>query len=85
MANQQGGVNDLARVLTDRMKQTQDKDNLVDFGTIGNGGHLTTDHLQVMMETDDYSKLDGLTLTKGDRVLVIWVDTEPVVIGKIER
>ena len=83
--NMNGGSNNLARVLTDRIKQAQEKGNLVDFGTIGNSGHLTTDHLQVMMETDDYSKLDGLTLTKGDRVLVIWVDTEPVVIGKIER
>lgn len=83
--NMNGGSNNLARVLTDRIKQAQEKDNLVDFGTIGNSGHLTTDHLQVMMETDDYSKLDGLTLAKGDRVLVIWVDTEPVVVGKITR
>lgn len=85
MTNQKGGTNDLARILTDRMREAQKKDSVVDFGTIGNAGHLTTDHLQVMMEADDYSRISGLTLSKGDRVLVIWVDAEPVVVGKIER
>lgn len=82
---QQGGVNNLALILSERMKEAGKTDSVVDFGTIGNSGHLTTDRLQVMMEQDDYSRLDGITLEKGDRVLVIWIGTEPVVVGRLER
>jgi len=81
-----GGFSEMARVLTLRMKDAAKRDAIVDFGTIGKRGHLTTDALQVTMGPDDYYVIEGLeALRDGDRVLVCWAYPEPVIIGKIQR
>lgn len=79
-----GGMNELANVLNRRMRAAADSDTVVDFGTIGKNGYLTTDILQTAFGSDNYKVLDHVgSLKEGDRVLVIWVYTEAVIAGKV--
>ena len=81
-----GGYSELARVLTERMKEAAKKDAVVDFGTIGKKGYLTTDALQITMNPDEYYVIEGVgELKDGDTVLVCWVYPDPVIIGKVQR
>lgn len=80
------GINELANVLNQRIKESCKQDVIVDFGTIGKNGFMTTDMLQTAISKDDYLILEHIgNLKEGDRVLIAWVYPEPVIVGKIKR
>lgn len=84
MAGTGDGMNELALVLHERMKEAGKGDKVVDFGTMGKNGFLTPDILQMALRSDDYLTLKHVgNLVEGDRVLVIWVNSEPVIVGKL--
>lgn len=80
------GISNLANVLNNRMKEVGKMDALADFGTVGKNGFVTTDILQMPLGRSDYMVLQHVgSLAEGDRVLVVWVYPEPVVVGKVTR
>lgn len=79
-----GGMNELADVLNRRMREAGRNDIVADFGTIGKNGFLTTDIMQKALRRDSYMILAHVgELKDGDRVLVVWVYPEPVIVGKV--
>jgi hypothetical protein len=84
--NSQGAVR-LAAVLQQRMKRIKNYDSGItaELGEIGAESALFVDSLpNVKLQSGDYFTLSGLSLSKGNRVLVIWTaNDEPVVVGKI--
>lgn len=79
-----GGMSELAGVLNRRMRETAGQDVVVDFGTIGRNGFLTTDIMQKALRRGSYIVLGHVgDLKDGDRVLVVWVYSDPVVVGKV--
>ncbi|MEZ3491719.1 MAG: hypothetical protein K1W38_05295 [Lachnospiraceae bacterium] len=80
------GINELANVLNNQIKESGKRDVSVDFGTIEKNGFLITDILQTALGKDDYLVLHHIgELKEGDRVLVAWVYSDPVVVGKIRQ
>lgn len=111
------GLNKLARVMTERMRQISEgnmNDIEPDFGTINKDGSLTTDMFPIAIPKGEYHLgrlVSGLSITvsggthgghtsgsgshshtvtlpkvkAGDRVLVVWVKKEPVVVDVIKK
>ncbi len=78
------GLNKLANVLDARMRERSDKDLVIDYGTIKKNGYLITDSFQVYIRSDGYHVLASVgTLSENDRVLVAWVGSNAIVVGKI--
>lgn len=79
-------INELANVLNNQIKESGKRDVSVDFGTIEKNRFLITDILQTALGKDDYFVLHHIgELNEGDRVLVVWVYSDPVVVGKIRQ
>lgn len=89
--DQLAGVSKLAKVLTDRMREEFASPLVLDFGTIKANKSLVTNTFPVAIKKGAYSVCKPLlgtgniTLKAGMRVLVAWVQNEPVVIGTIKR
>ncbi len=92
MERNNSGLQELARVLDDRMKALSIPDTVLDFGKITKSYELVTTEYPVPIPRDGYQVCRHLTLgdtgisakmrklKPGDRVLVAWVRNEPVVI-----
>lgn len=84
MANE--GINKLGRVLQKRMGEVAYTPPSIDLGTIRSDMALVPDGLNLVIPRGDYSVMrhnEALDLDGGDRVVVAWIDSEPVVLGKI--
>ena len=88
--DESAGTSKLANVLSRRMKKETDTPLVLDFGEIQSNGSLTTNTFPVSIPKGSYSVLSPLTagddadsasVSKGDRVLVAWVQSEAVVVG----
>lgn len=83
MFQKNSGVNHLAKVLTQRMKQEIPTDLILDFGQINGDLSLTTNTFPVKIPPGDYVVCMSSQLTAGSRVLVAWVQSDAVVIDCI--
>lgn len=89
------GVNELAKVLTSRMKEESKSPLAIDFGEIATNLSLITNTFPVPIPKEDYSLLQPLKregemaidteylVEAGDRVLVAWIGAEAVILGTI--
>lgn len=57
----------------------------LDFGEIQSNGSLLTNTVTVEIPKGDYLVLRGASVSKGDHVLVAWVQNDAVVLGKTQR
>lgn len=78
----------LAHTLQKRMKKIYEHDSTVytDLGTIKINNGLKLDNFDPVIPSSGYSKCSHVQnngLKKGDRVLVVWANGEPVVVDKI--
>lgn len=83
MYQKNSGVNHLAQVLTQRMRQEIPTDLILDFGQINGDLSLTTNTFPVKIPPGDYVVCMSSKLSAGSRVLVAWVQSEAVVIDCI--
>lgn len=74
-------IQKLGNQLAERMKRTAGAAVPVfaELGTINTNLSLTTDGLSTPIPASDYMTPSGVTLTAGDRVLVIWIGSNPVI------
>lgn len=85
MKEENKGINHLARTLSRRMNKQSESPPIVDLGTIKKNGSLVAHTFPETIAQSDYSILEGIDdLQENDRVLVVWVDSEPVIIGKLK-
>jgi len=82
------GASRFAAVIRQIADRAVDHEPIIDFGTIQSNGSLLTDNFPVPVPTDEYQICRGAGSTRnvraGDRVLVVWVDVDPVVIDIIQ-
>ncbi|MCM1233687.1 MAG: hypothetical protein NC489_26530 [Ruminococcus flavefaciens] len=78
------GINKLARTISERIGSQTDTPPVLDFGTIKKNGSLIADSFPVTIAKGDYSVLKGCSLSEGSRVLVAWVESAAVVIGRLD-
>ena len=83
MANSRG-ISFLARVLDSRMKERGDSPLVIDYGRIKKNGSLVTNSFNVPIPKDDFMVCSSSDVKKGDRVLVVWVQDDPVVIDRLK-
>ena len=83
MANAKG-TSLLARILDERMKEHGDSPLIIDYGRIKNNGSLVTNSFNVPIPKDDYMVCASSKVNKGDRVLVVWVQDDPVVVDTLK-
>lgn len=78
------GFSHLADVISKRIKDETESPLIADFGEIKKNGSLRTNTFPVSIPKGDYTVCARAgELTKGDRVLVVWVENEAVVVDKI--
>lgn len=79
-------IDRLGNVLASRMKKTTKASTQVvaELGYIDSSMALTTDGLQDQIPQGEYMIDKSLTLSSGDRVLVIWCGMEPIVVAAVE-
>lgn len=76
------GTNKLASVINERLVRQTNQSLIVDFGTIQPNGCLQTNTFPVPVA--DYTLCEKLeSVSPGDRVLVIWVQSEAVIIDRL--
>lgn len=76
----------LAHTLQKRAKNVNYNDSIVytDIGTIVADNGLKLDTFEPVIPSDGYSRCKAASeLEKGDRVLLVWANGEPVIIDKI--
>ena len=78
------GFGFLARVIDARSKQHTDSPSDMDFGTIRSDHSLKCDNFPEVIAPEDYTICRSTGARSGSRVLLVWVDDEPVVIDIIE-
>lgn len=81
------GTNKLATVMVQRMRKENATSPVVDFGEIKKQGRLVTDQFPLPIDKGDYMVLSNVSagkLSEGDRVLVLWVENEAVVVDVVE-
>lgn len=83
MANSRG-ISRLARVLDNRMKERGDTPLIIDYGRINKNGSLVTNSFKIPIPKNDYMVCASSNVNKGDRVLVVWVQDDPVVIDRLK-
>ncbi len=95
------GAAKLAAILDNRMSESTEGQLTFDFGQISSGYSLVTNTFPVPIPKSEYSvcrHISGIStgtaskhshslpkLAVGDRVLVVWVQEEPVVIDVIKK
>lgn len=81
------GFNRLGRVLQGRMSEMGATSPILDFGTIRKDLALIPDDCDdIIFEPGEYeilSRADDWKVQSGDRVVIAWVGSEVVVLGKI--
>jgi len=87
------GSNKLAIILSKRIKKESDSPQILDFGSIQADYSLMADTFPIAIPQKDYTICRQLAAEKnggslkviqpGDRVLVVWVQNEAVVIDRI--
>ena len=83
----QNNKSKLASTIQTRMKNISNNNAVLytEFGTIGSNNSLTLDTINDTIPKTDYSKCNSCSaLNKGDRVVVLWVAGEPVIIDKLK-
>lgn len=82
-------MSQLAKVLDGRIREWAKPETIVDFGTIQSDGSLLCDDFGPPIPTGEYQICRTLSIKndyidmkirKGDRVLMVWIDSEPVVV-----
>lgn len=73
----------LGETLAKRMTKTANAavDITAEYATINDNNSLTPDSLQVAIPEEEYIVLQDQTFNAGERVLIVWVGSDPVVIG----
>lgn len=80
------GTNKLARVIAMRMRRENESSPICEFGEIQNNMSLITDSFPIPIQKGDYMVLGHVSagrLSPGNRVLVIWMDNEAVVVDTV--
>lgn len=92
------GVNRLGRVLQKRMKDVSYAPSVIELGKIRSDLALIPDGADIVIPKSDYSVMvnhvkcngsqycsghDNWTPKSGDRVVIAWVDSEIIILGKI--
>ena len=81
------GINRLGRVLQKRMGQMAETDSIIDFGTIKKNLALVPDgYSDIVIPKGSYSVMihgENWSPSSGDRVVIAWVGSEIVVLGKL--
>lgn len=86
MGDSRNGISRLAGVIEERIRsQSRNADSILDYGTLGKNGTLKTDSFPENLDKNDYSVLESCAkdIKEGEklRVLVAWVEDDPVIIG----
>lgn len=86
MGDSRNGISRLAGVIEGEIKrQSWNPDTILDYGTLGQNGILKTDSFPATMDKNDYSVLKSCAkdIEEGEklRVLVAWIEDDPVIIG----
>ncbi|MCD8011656.1 MAG: hypothetical protein LUG99_00490 [Lachnospiraceae bacterium] len=82
------GMNKLARVISQRASQVSSQtggDLVLDFGTILKDYSLRTDTFPIPIPRSDYYACSNAPISKGNRVLVAWVQNDVVVIDAVGK
>jgi len=81
------GISKLAKTLDIRIKEHSESGLEFDFGVIKKGMYLQPNTMNVKISKRDYSALSNLkgNLSSGDHVVFIWVQDEPVILGKVVK
>lgn len=80
------GINRLGRVLQGRMGQMAERAPVIEFGVIRGDLSLVPDSSDdIIFDAGDYDVLKNgeWEPQAGDRVLIAWIDSDVVVLGKI--
>lgn len=81
------GINRLGRVLQKRMGQMAETDSIIDFGTIKRNLALVPDgYDDIVIPKGSYSIMrngEYWSPSSGDRVVIAWVGSEIVVLGRL--
>lgn len=78
------GTSLLARLIDKRIREHGDTPLLIDYGTIKKSGSLATNSFNIAIPADDYMVCASAKVKKGDRVLVVWIQEDPVVIDALK-
>lgn len=82
-------MSQLAKVLDNRIREWSAPVPVIDYGTIQPDGSLLCDQFGIPIPKDEYQICRTLSIKegdinmkikKGDRVLVVWTDEDPVVV-----
>lgn len=87
-ADSKPGTNKLASVMTARMRKENTSPPAVEFGEIQGNKSLVTDSFPISVPKGEYMVLSHVSadkLSSGDRVLVVWIQNEAVVIDVVEN
>lgn len=80
--NSKPGTNKLAQTIVDRMRKENVSSPISDFGEIKENKSLVTDQFPVPIPKSEYVVLKTVgKISPGDRVLVIWVQNDAVIVG----
>lgn len=79
------GLSRFAAIMQVLAKGQVPTDLILDFGEIQKNGSLLTNTVTVEIPKDDYLILKGASVSKGDHVLVAWVQNDAVVLGIIQN
>ena len=83
--NNSPGLSKFAGIMQALAKGQVPKDLVLDFGEIQKNGSLLTNTVTVAVPKDDYLVLKGASISKGDHVLVAWVQNDAVVLGRTQK
>lgn len=86
------GINRLGRVLQGRMKEMSDTGNIIDLATIRSDLALVLDDCDdIVIPRSEYNVMltyEGDSRwrpSRGDRVVIAWIGSDVVVLGKLGR
>ena len=80
------GRNNFMRVIEQLSRKGSDQSTVVaELGTMQDGGVLPDSYPSGSEADDDFMVLSNADINDGDRVLLIWTDTDDIVVlGKVE-
>lgn len=79
------GRNNFMRMIEQLSRKGSDQTVIAELGTMQDGGVLPDSYPSGSEADDDFMVLSGAEISDGDRVLLIWTDTDDIVVlGKVE-
>lgn len=79
------GANKLARSIDGRISRniSANKGMIADFGVIQEDGSLMTNSFDYPIPNGEYTVLSNVVANIGSSVVILWIDSEPVVVNSI--